>query len=57
MALSSASLESSPKLDATNFPHHQGELVKEVVDGNSEESRMFSGPLPESEMVSASGQR
>lgn len=41
---SSSSFDNSHKLQALNVSHHQGELVKESVDGNSEEDRVFSSP-------------
>ena len=41
---SSSSFDNSHKLQALNVSHHQGELVKESVDGNSEEERVISSP-------------
>ena len=41
---SSSSFDNSHKLQALNVSHHQGELVKESVNGNSEEERVISSP-------------
>lgn len=46
--------DNSHKLQALNVSHHQGELVKETVDGNAEEDRVFSSPPTKIEEETAS---
>ena len=45
----------SHKLKVLNVSHDQGELIKEVIDGNAEENRVFCSPPTKCEKETPSG--
>lgn len=56
--ISSSSLfENSHKHWPWDNPHRQGKLVKEGIDGCSEENWIFSGPPPKSKGVTSSWEK